>query len=484
MAVALSWTVVMTTGCTGGQSVRSGPSRSTTETLATVQDTVVQDTVVQSPGPYGVGDSLFPDLGNSGVDVVHYDVQLVYDHATDHLDGTVTMDVQFTTALRRFTLDSLGPDVTAVTVDGAAATFRQAPPELFITPLVPIAGPRSARVQVVYRVDPRPAPSAGGLQAGWFRTAGGSYVENEPEGARTWLPCNDHPSDKATYTFHISVPNGVTAVANGALRSHSIAGTRDVWEWDEARPMATYLISVLTGHYDLIQAVGPHGLPLTHAVLHSDRTVMQQFLDATNDEIAFYETQFGPYPLDRYGVSISDSSSGIAMETQERSLFSRDDFRAGKFMLLQQTLLSHELSHQWFGDAVSPARWRDVWLNESFATYAQWLWLAHIGFATVNDAAQLALSQRGKGSSADPTVDSMFTFNSYDGGAIVLHALRLTIGDELFFALLRHWVADNNGESRTTQDFIALAERVSGRDLTPFFDAWLFADHLPTAFPG
>jgi aminopeptidase N len=172
------------------------------------------------------------------------------------------------------------------------------------------------------------------------------------------------------------------------------------------------------------------------------------------------------------------------METLGRSVFSRDDFQSGTLGYIEQLLLSHELTHQWFGDAVSPARWSDVWLNESFATYGEWMWLDHVGLRPLADSASAALASRGPGSTAKPGVDQMFGYNSYDGGAVILQALRKTIGDDLFFTLLRRWVGDNLGTSRTTDDFVALATKVAGRDLTDFFATWLYADVVPSTLPG
>jgi aminopeptidase N len=483
---------IVLTACTASAGVRSGSADTTVSpgsgtetsptnpTIATVPPGTTSPSDVPTPtapaAPSGVGDALFPDLGNPGVDVDHYDVALSYDAATHHLDGTVTLQLHFTEPLRQFTLDSEGPKVAAVTVDGVAAPFLAAAPELVVALPVPVTTPGAAVVTVTYGLDAAPISSPGGLTAGWYPTPGGSYVLNEPDGARSWLPSNDHPSDKATYRFEITVPTGVTAVANGGLVDHTSSGGKDTWVWEDA-------ISVLTGAYDLVDGVGPHGLPLLHAVLHADRALMQPFLDVTAAQIAFFEQWFGPYPFDRYGVSITDSSGGDAMETQERSLFSRDDFAVGTLGTYQQLLLSHELSHQWFGDAVTPARWKDIWLNESFATYAQWMWLEHVGDGTLEEYARNALKNRPQRSTGNPTADQLFDFDSYDGGAVVLHALRRTIGDDRFFTLLRTWVQSNLGQVRTTEDFEALATKVAGRDLTEFFATWLDATKPPRAFP-
>jgi aminopeptidase N len=247
--------------------------------------------------------------------------------------------------------------------------------------------------------------------------------------------------------------------------------------------MATYLIQLLTGDYELVDGAGPNGLPLLSAVLHSDRERMQAYLDTIDDQVDYFDDFFGAYPLDRYGIAIADSHPGLAMESMERSQFSREDFASGRLEYVQQRFLSHELAHQWFGDAVSPARWGDIWLNEAFATYGEWMWIDHVALQSIDNSASAGLAARQPWSSASPTAEQMFQFNSYDGGAVILHALRKTIGDELFFKVLQRWVIENNGSSRTTRDFIELATRVAGRDLTDFFSTWLFADILPTTFP-
>ena len=429
-------------------------------------------------GVEGVGDALFPDLGNPGLDVAHYDVALSYVPGSGLVAGVVTLDIVLTTARDTITLDSLGPTVSEVEVDGSAVPYEAQPPELLIDIPDSAAGDQ-LQVAVRYEVRPQSMASDTGISLGWFETPMGSYVLNEPEGARFWLPCNDHPSDKASYTFHITVPVGTVAVANGALTDRQVGLAEETFVWREERPMATYLVQVLTGDYVLVEGSGPHGLPLTSAVLDADRELAQPSLDLIGEQIAFFETQMGPYPLDRYGIAITDSYPGLAMETQERSMFSRDDV-LGPYP--PADLYAHELAHQWFGDAVTVEEWGDIWLNESFATYAAWLWMEHEG-ASLDALAEGALATRYPGSTGHPSVSEMFGYNSYDGGAVVLHALRKEIGDEAFFTVLRRWVAENNGTARSTDDFIALAEDVAGESLTNFFATWLFATTLPTQFP-
>ena len=437
------------------------------------------------PTADGAGDLLYPALGNPGIDVVSYSVDLTYDHDARALAGSVTLVVMPTEDRAEFTLDSSGPVVSRVAIDGVDAVFESGDPELRIAPVTGLVRGQQVEVRVEYTATPDALARGVFPPTGWFNTIDGSYVLNEPDGTRTWLPSNDHPSDKATWNFSVTVAAGVTAVANGALVSSTDGPNGTTWVWREDDPMPTYLVMLATGEYDLVEGTGPGGLPLLSAVLSSDRQKVQPYLDSIDDQIDFFDDFFGPYPLDRYGIAVTDSLGGLAMETLGRSLFSRSDLN-GDVGYLQDLLLSHELAHQWFGDAVSPLSWQDIWLNESFATYAEWMWLEHAGLTTLEDEAADSLGQRQASTGSptgSPTAAELFSYNSYQGGALVLHALRRTIGDDKFFSVLQRWVSENNGTSRSTDDFILLATDVGGVDLTALFDDWLYADILPAAFP-
>jgi aminopeptidase N len=492
--VTISATVIagcLLIGCSTSLGVRAARS----ETADTVDTGSAAPGTTAAPSPDGslpetdvgdlpgVGDELFPELGSPSIDVLHYDIELSYDASTDTVDGVVAIDLLLTDEVERVHLDSDGPDIEQVTVDGEEVSFESVPGDLAIDLPDGVGLGAAVRLQVEYAVSPDGRDGSLGLPSGWYNTAGGSYTLNEPDGAHTWLPCNDHPSDKATYTFRITVPAGVTGVANGDLVDHLDGREFDTWVWQEERPMTTYLIQVLTGDYELVEGVGPHGLPLLHAVLRDDLEAVRPLFELTTRQIEFFEQWFGPYPLDRYGLAVTDSEPGLAMETQERSLFSRDDLVGTEGAFVRDVLLAHELAHQWFGDAVSPARWSDIWLNESFATYGQWLWLEETGYGDVEFFASAALRYREPGATGDPSVDELFGTNSYDGGAVVLHALRRTIGDAPFFELLQRWAAENNGTSQTTDDFVALASEVAGTDLDEFFDTWLSSPQVPSRFP-
>ncbi len=432
-----------------------------------------------------IGDSLFPELGTDDLDVQSYDVRLRYDQETRLIDGAVTVSAMTIGSVDRLVLDAKGLDVEAVTVDAVTSDFALVGDELVITLPADVPAAAPVAIDVTYSAEAA-SMSSPDQDEGWFATSQGSYVINEPDGARTWLPSNDHPSDKATWRFELTVPTGTTAVANGALVDERSRPDGDTFVWEQLQPMATYLVQILTGDYEVLDRGVVGGVAIVDVALAEDVERMAPYFALTDDQLAFFEPLFGPFPLDRYGLAFADSFPGLAMETQGRSLFSRDDFPGGEPGQIEHLLLSHELAHQWFGDAVTPADWSDLWLNESFATYGQWLWLDHTGLIPIEAQADtnLAFRQDFPGSTGEPTLDDLFGYERYDGGAVVLHALRLEIGDDEFFTLLQRWVAENNGTSRRTEDFIALANEVAGRDLTAFFDTWLFATDIPDQYPG
>jgi len=456
-----------------------GPARSTTTTGSPAV-----------AGADGVGDPLLPTAGNGGYDVRRYglDIEVSDDRAS--IDATTTIDATATQTLSAFNLDLRGFDVTAVTVDGAAATVARSGDELTVTPADPIGADDEFRVVVAYRGTPAPVddPSAPGT-IGWLSatTGSGTYVAAEPTGAKGIFPSNDHPSDKAMFDISVTAAAGETVVANGVLRSEDPLGDgRTRWTFGQSDPMATYLVQIAVGDYDVVESTGPHGLPLRHAIVRSVPTDDRAVLDDTSAQIEFFERWFGPFPLDTYGLLVADSTPEFALETQTLTLLPVEWLSFGREAA--SSVMAHELAHQWFGDTVTPERWSDIWLNEGFATYGEWLWDEHAGGESVEQQAGAALTAAPRlrevfGPVAAPAATSLFSPNEYDGAAIVLHALRREIGDDAFFGSLRAWVGDHAGRSATTADFEAVVSRVAGRDLTAFFDTWLRSTTVPP-FPG
>jgi aminopeptidase N len=248
------------------------------------------------------------------------------------------------------------------------------------------------------------------------------------------------------------------------------------WVYEMTDPMASYLVQVAIGDFDIVESTGPDGLPIRHAIDTDVSRDQVRALDRTGEMIDVLDDMFGPFPFDTYGGLVVDEEIGFALEDQTLTLFSPG--AAG-----DESTVVHELAHQWFGDDVSPALWKDVWLNEGFATYASWLWSERTGGEDADSLARQVDQADGAALDlppADPGPDDLFAGSVYDRGALTLHVLRRTIGDDAFFTLLHRWVERYGGRSASTADFEALAEEVSGQELTPMFDAWLRAPTAPS----
>jgi aminopeptidase N len=442
-------------------------------------------------GSVGVGDPYFPREGNGGYDALHYDLGLAYNRRTNRLAGVARLRARALTGLERFDLDLNGLKVRSVKVDGARAAFRRSGGELQVTPAAAVAAGQVFTVAVRYRGVPRTiarSPIAFGEPYGFLHTPDGEFVAAEPDGADTWFPCSDHPSDKATFTFRITVPAGSRAVANGRLVSTSRRGGRRTFVWREDSPMATYLATVDTGRWLIRHGRTKGGVPVTVAVdpkiaAYRARRTARFFLRMSARIVDYEAKVFGPYPFSSTGAIADDARYhgkrlAFSLETQSRPVYS------GRVDTLT---IAHELAHQWFGDSVSVATWRDIWLNEGFASFAEYLWLEHTHQLTAHQSfhGDYSIPRRSsfwKVVIGDPGRDSLFDFAVYRRGAMTLQALREKIGEGPFFTLLRTWAAKHRHANASTADFIALAEQVSGRDLDGFFHTWLYTAHKPRSW--
>jgi aminopeptidase N len=437
------------------------------------------DQVTGQPGAVGVGDSLYPGFGNGGYDVRHYTLDLqVDDVTTGELQGVTTIDAVAAQDLSRFNLDFIGYTIDHLRVNGQPAQFERQGQELAIVPAPALAQGEPFTVEVQYHGRPAEMESvAVPDQAGWIVYDGGSYVLSEPDGAATYFPVNDHPLDKATYTFRVTVPKPFEVAANGVLSDTIAHGATTTYVWDARQPMASYLSTVNIGEFDVVIGESPNGVPLRNFYPAGSRAAVRRSFARQGEMLDFYSRTFGPYPFDVYGALVIDTEVGTALEAQTLSLFGRD--------MLDETTVAHELAHQWFGDSVSVGDWGDIWLNEGFATYAEGLWLEHTaGTAALNDWVREIYREVADAGDevvppARPTAADLFNAGVYYRGALVLHALRLQIGDKAFFDLLRTYYDRFKGGSVRTGDFIAVTEEISGQDWQTFFDGWLTADQLP-----
>jgi aminopeptidase N len=309
-------------------------------------------------------------------------------------------------------------------------------------------------------------------------------VVNEPDGAMTWYPVSDHPTDKATYAFDITVPEGKTAVANGLLTAEPVtAGGWTTWSWSAPDLQASYLSTASVGDFERLPVgASASGVPIYDFidvdVTPSRRTTSLNSLALQPAMIALFESLYGPYPFNSFGSIVDDDTVGYALETQTRPVYSRQ---------ASEGTVAHELAHQWFGNAVSPERWADIWLNEGWATYLAVQWSESRGGLTTQQffddiMAIPADDEFWMSSIADPGPLGLFIDPVYDRGAATLHALRTKIGDDAFYAGAQLWLSRFDDGTASTADFEAVFEEASGQDLTNFFQVWVRQPVKPTTW--
>jgi aminopeptidase N len=428
------------------------------------------------PGADGIGDPYFPTAGNTGYDVGHYELDLSYSPRRERLDATAAITATATQGLSRFHLDYSGPRIASVTVNGQPAAFNHHGGELAVTPAAGIPAGAAFDTVVAYAGKVNSARMPSGGRGGWFPTRDGAFVAGEPRGAPTWFPCNDHPTDKATFGFRITVPADRKAIANGVLVEHSRAAGRSTWVWREDNPMAPYLATATSGRFRLTQSsYGP--IPVYLAVDPREAKASKRGLRKLPAILDHFQGLFGEYPFSSTGAIVDRAPFvGYALETQNIPVYDRAP---------NELLVAHETAHQWFGDSVSVARWSDIWLNEGFATWAQWNWIEHTGgpttARTLRDLMRIRPGDRRFWTPppGDPGPRRAFDETVYVRGGMALEALKQKVGTEVFFAILQRWTADHRYGNATVQDFIATAESVSGQDLDEFFRIWLFDPAKP-----
>ncbi|MFC8513000.1 M1 family metallopeptidase [Streptomyces sp. NPDC057257] len=450
-----------------------------------------------TPGGSGVHDPYFPKAGNGGYDVTHYDLELTYDRDThgrdgdhgdhgDHLAGTATLTARATKDLTAFDLDLKGLDVQDVTVEGKRARWNRAGQELTIRPHDDLTDGETFRVTVRYSGTPQTLTDADGSHEGWLPTADGALALGEPIGSMTWFPSDNHPSDKATYDIEVTVPKGLQAVSNGELTSETATtGGRTTYSWHTAEPMATYLATVAVGHYDITRyTIGKNRLPAYVAVDPTEAKASQKVLAKLPEIMEWEEYNFGPYPFSSTGAIVDRGDDAeYALETQNRPVFPGAP---------DTETLVHELAHQWYGDSVTPKTWRDMWLNEGFATYAEWLWDEDHG----GDTAQETFDALYKGDYYDDPADdkAIWAFPParpssaahisdspvYDRGAMVLHKIRETVGDDTFYDIIQGWARTHRHGNADTADFTAYVEKKApDKNFDEIWKAWLYGDGRP-----
>ncbi|WP_239163283.1 M1 family metallopeptidase [Paractinoplanes rishiriensis] len=438
----------------------------------------------------GAGDIYYPDYGNGGYDVIHYDIRLRYFPDTDRLIGTTTILATATQDVSAFSLDFI-LHTRSVRVNNRVASFdRQGDHELIVRPATPVA--KGSRLTIVVQYDDVPSTVVASDITAWNRTVDGALAVNQPEIAWWWFPSNDHPTDKATFEVSVLVPNGIEAISNGVptrWAQPAFSGWSR-WSWRADAPQATYLSFLAIGDFEIRQGTSADGSPIITAYstrLDADTAAAARTsVERTDEIIAWAAELFGPYPFNaRGGVVTGAGDQYFALETQTRPVY--DGY---SFMLPNESLVVHELVHQWFGDSVSVDQWRDIWLNEGFATYAEWLWMEDQGQLTTDVMADFVSSVRYPADDpfwrvlpGDPGPTQLLHDAVYFRGALTLHYLRKLVGSRYFFVILRTWAQKYRYGNSNTAEFRALAEKISGQRLDEFFRTWLYTPMRPDLGP-
>lgn len=426
----------------------------------------------------GRGDAYAPQVGDRALDIDRYDLDLDYRVATNRLVGTAEIRGRVREDARTIALDLTGLRANDVHLEGERRTrFSQRERKLVITPGTALAAGDEFVLTIDYAGSPRPRRSPWGT-LGWEELEDGAIVASQPIGASTWFPCNDIPSDKATYRIRITTEQVYDVVAGDLVRT-AVRGGRRTWEFVHELPAATYLVTVLIGRarravLDLDGVPGEiHYPPLLSARAHADLEPLPRMMAA-------FQRAFGPYPLPAYRVVVTDDELEIPLEAQGTGIFGSNHID-GRGSL--ERLIAHELAHQWFGNSVGVARWRDIWLNEGAACYAEWIWSEASGGHTAHAKAIAHHAKLAKAPqdlrTDDPGADQMFDDRLYKRGALTLHAVRLTVGDDAFFGALRAWTAENRGRAVESDAFVRFFSAHTGRDLGDLFEAWIGRDDLP-----
>jgi aminopeptidase N len=455
-------------------------------------------------GASGLGDEFFPELGNGGYDALHYTIDLYVPMDRNFINGATTITARAVHDLTAFNLDFVGLEVLEVQVNGSPAEFTRERRELSITPSEPLVEGDEFLVRVEYNGSPFTVitPQVG-WSDGWNFRDGRVIVASEPAGSATWYPVNDHPTDKATYTFNITVPSPYVAVANGELIATEEVADNLTYSWEMRQPMASYLAGLQIDLFEIQTEESEAGITIRNFFPSYALDQSEGIFSSQSAMMDFFVETFGAYPFAEYGVVVVGEPLGFALEIQTVSLFGMNIVnQQGSFSNpnVRESFIAHELAHQWFGNSISLAQWSDIWLNEGFATYASWLWFEHdqgegamqflvsntynnvTGNTALEEGAEIEDARRFARTVVPPAVpeaDDLFNGGVYQRGGLALHALRLEIGDEAFFEFVRTYVDRFQYGNVTTGEFMALAEEISGQELDDLFNAWLYDPVVP-----
>ncbi|KND27786.1 peptidase M1 [Streptomyces acidiscabies] len=438
--------------------------------------------VQQTAGP----DPYFPDNGDPRYRVHRYEITLDYRPGPNRLSGTARINaIAGRGALGEFFLNLADFRIGRVRVDGRQAQYTHRGGRLRVRPAKSVRGGAAFTVEVHWSGNPKPVNSPwGGI--GWEELGDGALVASQPVGAPSWFPCNDRPADKASYLLSVTVPSAYSVVTGGRLLTRTTRASTTTWVYEQSAPTSSYLVGLAIGKYQtvLLGDLGPGGVPQHGHIPAELLPLFSRDFARQPAMMELFQEVFGPYPFDEYAVVVTEEELDVPVEAQGLSLFGINHVDGARG---SERLVAHELAHQWFGNSVSVADWRHIWLNEGLAKYAEWLWSERSGGRSAHQLASAAyrllagLPQDLR--LADPGRKLMFDDRLYERGGVVVHAVRCLLGDAAFFPMLRGWAGLHRGGAVTTSTFVAHVGRFAAEPVDEFFDAWVYEGALP-AFPS
>lgn len=404
----------------------------------------------------------------------HYDIRIDIDpERVNWLDAQVSIEATSKTDwLGEIALDFIGYQVKEVQVDGVPAEFARqndkilillnepAPRDTPFTLEITYGGEAELRQSRFVTFDPTIGP--------FFPEGESFYILSEPDGARFWLPCNDHPRDKATFRFEIRVPDGYTAASNGLLMDTIDGDEWDTFIWQHDFPMATYAATIAVDKYQVLEYESEDGIQMRHYFTPARQDAAAATSAITDQALPWMEEMLGPYPFEAYG-HVTVDASGVAFESQTMVVVAN--------YMLSERVVVHELAHMWFGDWVSLDSWGEMWRNEGFATYFEGMWQLQDDPQTFNQIMDELSVELFEDESLEAlnqlSPNNLFGDESYYKGAVVVHQLRREIGDEAFFNGLQQYFQQYGGSTASDQEFITVMEEAAGQQLDEFFEYWL-----------
>lgn len=443
---------------------------------------------IDEPHPFALESARLHYAADRHVVAQHLSLQLALDFDAQRISGSVTHTVKAVRAVRRITFDAVSLDVSKVEVDGKAAAFDASSGEqLHVTLPRALKAGATAKVKVTYRAAPQRGLYFVGPDEGYPKRARQAWTQGQDIDSRHYFPCLDTPAQKCPSEVKATFPAGMTALSNGKLVADSTKGGKRTMHFRLDQPHSPYLVTLVVGELSVLEQKA--GATAIRTLVEPSREAeARRTVKRTPQMMALFEKLTGrPYPWGDYAqVFVSEFIFGGMENTSATTLTDAVLFDERAALDYDADfLIAHELAHQWFGDLLTCRDWPHGWLNEGFATYAEVLWKDEAEGPDAADHQRKAdlqsyLDEVGEryarpivARKFDAPID-LFDRHLYEKGGLVLHELRRRLGDDDFFAVVRHYVAAHAGGTVETVDLARAVEQVTGKNLDRFFDEYVF----------